>query len=73
MKNAIKIILGEKTILVQNDSNNVIEPLLTILGLNENSSLILVFDPYTSTENKSHNTYRLVNDNLDTILTLVKS
>ena len=70
--NAIKIILYEKDIIHQSDDNNIIDPLLQVLGINENSSLIIIYDEYVSTEKIKHKTYRLVNDSLDTILTLEK-
>ena len=71
-KNAIKLILTNKRIINQTNENNLIEPLLSMLGINSPSTLIMVFDEYTSTENIKHNTFKLVNDNLDTILVLEK-
>lgn len=70
--NAIKLMLTDKNIVYQASPNNTIEPLLKQLGLYVPSSINLVFDQYTSTEDIDHNTYRLVNDNLDTILVLEK-
>lgn len=71
-KNAIKLILTNKNIVYQSSPTNIVEPLLKTLGLYSPSSINLVFDPYTSTEKIKHDTYRLVNDNLDTILVLEK-
>lgn len=71
-KNAIKLILTNKRIINQTNENNLIEPLLSILGINSPSTLIMVFDEFTSSENIKHNTFKLVNDNLDTILVLEK-
>jgi hypothetical protein len=71
-KNAVKLILTNKNIIYQSSPNNIVEPLLKHLGLYAPSSINLVFDPYTSTENIKHDTHRLVNDNLDTILVLEK-
>ena len=71
-KNAIKIILTNKRILNQTNENNLIEPLLSMLGINSPSTLIMVFEEYTSTENIKHKSFKLVNDNLDTILVLEK-
>jgi len=71
-KNAIKLILTNKRILNQTNENNLIEPLLSMLGINSPSTLIMVFEEYTSTENIKHKSFKLVNDNLDTILVLEK-
>ena len=71
-KTTVKLILTDKTIIYQSSPTNIVDPLLKTLGLYAPSSINLVFEPYTSTENKEHNTYRLVNDNLDTILILKK-
>ena len=71
-KTTVKLMLTDKTIIYQSSPTNIVEPLLKTLGLYAPSSINLVFEPYTSTENKEHNTYRLVNDNLDTILILKK-
>ena len=71
-KQIIKLILTRKNIVYQSSPTNIVEPLLKELGLYSPSSIILVFDPYTSTEKQNHDTYKLVNDNLDTILVLDK-
>ena len=71
-KNAIKLILNDKRVINQTNENNLIEPLLSILGINSPSTLIMVFDEFTSTEKIKHTTFKLVNDNLDTILVLEK-
>ena len=71
-KNTIKLILTNKKLVYQSSPTNIVDPLLTQLGLYSPSSINLIFDPYTSTENKKHDTYKLVNDNLDTILILEK-
>jgi hypothetical protein len=71
-KNSIKLILIDKRVINQTNENNLIEPLLSVLGINSPSTLIMVFDEFTSTENTKHNTFKLVNDNLDTILVLEK-
>ena len=68
----IKLILNNKKIVHQSSPTNIVEPLLTQLGLYSPSSIILTFDTYTSTEKIKHDTYKLVNDNLDTILVLYK-
>jgi len=68
------VILKLSSIIVTNDPNNsqTIQQLLSILGLNELSYLILIYEEYTSTENMVHITYKLANENLDTILLLNK-
>jgi hypothetical protein len=69
---ALKIILTNKTILFQKNNNNTTEQLLSILGLNDTSQLIFVSTSFVSSEGKTHTTYKLVNDNLDTIIVLNK-
>ena len=71
-KTAIKLLLNNKNIIYQSSPTNIVEPLLKNLGLYLPTIISLVFDPYTSTEKIKHDTYRLVNDNLDTILVLEK-
>ena len=71
-KNTIKLILANRNIIYKSSPSNIVEPLLETLGLYSPSSIILVFEPYTTTEKIKHDTYRLVNDNLDTILVLDK-
>ena len=70
--NAVKLILNEKRIISQENDKNVSEPLLHILGLYSPSNIIIVYDEYTSTEGITHHTFKLVNDNFDTILVLEK-
>ena len=71
-KNAVQLILTDKTIINQSSPTNIIEPLLQHLGLYSPTNLTIVYDKYTSTEKIPHDTYKLVNDNLDTILVLEK-
>jgi len=49
-----------------------IQQLLTILGIEDLTYLVLIYDEYTSSENILHKTYKLVNKNLDTIILLNK-
>ena len=62
--------------IINNSSNTsnsqILQQLLTILGVNQLTSLIITYEEYTSTENVLHKTYKLVNENLDTILLLNK-
>ena len=71
-KTAIKLLLNDKNIIYQSSPTYIVEPLLKHLGLYLPTTINLIFDPYTSTEKRKHDTYRLVNDNLDTILVLEK-
>jgi len=70
-QNAVKLILNDKRIINQNN-NNVAEPLLHILGIYDPSNITIVYDETISTEGITHTTYKLVNDNFDTILVLEK-
>ena len=69
---AVILVLNNKNIVKQNNSNNTIQQLLSILGLNEKSQIIISTKTFTSTEGITHTNYTLVNDNLDTILVLEK-
>ena len=71
-KSAIQLVLSDKNIIHQSSPTNVVEPLLKQLGLFTPSIIGMVFDTYTSTEEITHHTYKLVNENLDTIIVLEK-
>jgi hypothetical protein len=74
-KNTINsIILRISDINVINNPSNsqTLQQLLSILGVNQLTYLIITYEEYTSTENVLHKTYKLVNDNLDTIILLNK-
>ena len=59
--------------IINNPSNSqTIQQLLSILGVNELTYLIMSYEEYTSSENVLHKTYKLVNENLDTIMLLNK-
>ena len=73
--NAIKIILSQKKLITPpstSTSSNTIQNLLSILGITSPTQLIMIYDEFTSTENKIHKSYKLVNDNLDTIIVMNK-
>ena len=75
LDNVIKINLTEKTTFEANNSQNqspIMQQLLSTLGINAPARLIMTYEEYTSQEKKLHKTYKLVNDNLDTILILNK-
>ena len=70
--NMVQLILGEKNIVTQLQDDSIVDHILTMLGIYSSTSLILVFDSFISSESITHTTYKLVNDNLDTILVLDK-
>ena len=76
LDNVIKINLSEKTTVESNNNSQnqspIMQQLLSTLGINAPARLIITYEEYTSQENKLHKTYKLVNDNLDTILVLNK-
>lgn len=72
---AIKLNLNEKKIIADTDNSQqnqsiIIQQLLSTLGINVPSRLIMTYEDSASTENIINRTYKLVNDNLDTILVL---
>jgi len=73
--NAIKMIISTQNITRNSndagDSQTILQ-LLSTLGITAPTQLIMTYDEFTSTENIVHKTYKLVNDNLDTILVLNK-
>ena len=79
LSNAIKLNLTEKNIIAdtsqfqyQQEKSIIVQQLLTILGINVPARIIMTYEDFTSTENIKHRSYKLVNDNLDTILVLEK-
>ena len=75
LPNAIKMFISNQNIISNtNDSGNsqTILQLLNTLGLRSPTQLIMIYDEFKSSENILHKTYKLVNDNLDTILLLNK-
>ena len=72
------VILKISNINIINNSTNpsnaeTLQQLLSILGVNELTYLIITYEEYTSSENILHKTYKLVNENLDTIMLLNKT
>ena len=53
-------------------NSQTIMQLLSTLGIRAPTQLILTYEEFTSNENILHKTYKLINDNLDTILVLNK-
>ena len=73
--NAIKLIISSQNISKTNynpGNSQTIMQLLFTLGITSPTQLIITYEEFTSTENKLHKTYKLINDNLDTILVLNK-
>lgn len=75
LPNSVKLSISSKKII--NNANNssdaqTIQQLLNTLGIYAPTQLVLSYEEYTSTEKILHKTYKLVNDNLDTILILNK-
>ena len=70
---AVEFILKDKKIIRQSNDDTIITPLLTMLGLpSSQTKLIIVVDAFTSTEGIKHLHYKIVNENLDTLLVLQK-
>ena len=70
---AVEFILKDKKIIRQSNDDTIITPLLTMLGLpSSQTKLIIVVDSFTSTEGIKHLHYKIVNENLDTLLVLQK-
>ena len=75
LPNAIKIIISSSNIISNtNDSGNsqTILQLLSTLGITAPTQLIMTYEEFKSSEGVLHKTYKLVNDNLDTIIILNK-
>jgi hypothetical protein len=71
-ENTVILKISDIKIVNKSDHSNTIQQLLSILGVNKLSYLIITYEEYTSTENVLHKTYKIVNSNLDTILLLNK-
>lgn len=72
MKSAIQMVLSNMTIVSQPKNTDNVQQLLSILGVTTPTSLIMVNDQFTSSEGVLHKNFKLLNDNLDTILVLQK-
>ena len=72
MINCIILKLSNINIINNPSNSQTIQQLLSILGVNELTYLIMSYEEYTSSENVLHKTYKIVNENLDTIILLNK-
>ena len=76
LPNAIKLNLTDKNIVTDTNQNQdktaILQQLLSILGINVPARLIMTYEEFTSSENITHRSYKIVNDNLDTLLILNK-
>ena len=72
--NAVRMIISKNNVISDSESSNskTLMKLLSTLGIKTPTQLIITYEEFTSTEKKLHKTYKLVNDNLDTILVLNK-
>ena len=75
LPNAINIIISNQNIISNtNDagSSQTILNLLSTLGITAPVQLIMTYEEFTSSEGILHKTYKLINDNLDTLLVMNK-
>lgn len=70
LSNTIKINLSNKKIMKQGNNTANIDKILNILGLGSPSQLLLSYEIFNTADNKKKLSFKLVNDNLDTILIL---
>lgn len=73
--NTVKLVLSSKEIISDtNDAgtSQTIQNLLFTLGITSPTQLIITYEEFTSSENVLNKTYKLLNDNLDTVLVLNK-
>ena len=78
LPNAVKLNLIDKNVIntnqnqfqSQQDKSIIVQQLLSLLGINIPARLIMTYEEVTSPENKKYRHYKIVNDNLDTILVL---
>lgn len=72
-KNVIKIDLFDQTINSSQPSDSQsLQQLLTTLGINVPGRLIMTIDEFTSSENITRQTYKLLNTNMNTIMVMEK-
>lgn len=72
-KNVIKINITDKKIMKTDGVEmQTIQQLMMVLGLTSPSRIYMSLEKITSTENKVHITYKLLNTNMDTIMMLNK-
>jgi hypothetical protein len=75
LNNAITVKISKKKIItINNNSTNsqTILQLLSTLGITEPAQIIMTYEEFKGTEGVLHKSYKLVNDNLDTILIMNK-
>jgi hypothetical protein len=78
LPNVVKLNLIDKNVIntnqnqfqSQQDKSIIVQQLLSLLGINIPARLIMTYEEVTSPENKKYRNYKIVNDNLDTILVL---
>ena len=72
-KNIIKLVLSDYTIdnIKLNDTLKL-QQILTLLGIKSNSRLLISISEFTSSENKTHTTHKLLNSDINTIMSLEK-
>ena len=73
-KNIIKLELFDYTIVNTTQLNDTLklQRILTILGIKANSRLLISISEFTSSEHKTHTTYKLLNSDMNTIMSLEK-
>lgn len=72
LPNAIVLSLDSQSIENNPNDSQTLQHLLSLLGVNDMTYLIITYEEFTSTENILHKNYKLVNQNLDTIVILNK-
>ena len=73
-KNIIKLELFDYTIVNTTQLNDTLklQKILTLLGIKANSRLLISISEFTSSEKKTHTTYKLLNSDMNTIMSLEK-
>ncbi len=72
-KNIIKLELFDYTIVnIKLNDTLKLQQILTLLGIKSNSRLLISISEFTSSENKIHTTYKLLNSDINTIMSLEK-
>jgi hypothetical protein len=72
LSNVVKMKLTDKKILKGVQNAEEVGKLLSMLGINDPAVVIMTYSKFKSGAGINHSTFKIVNDNLDTIMVLEK-
>jgi hypothetical protein len=70
--NVIQMKLINRKILKESENGNELINLMNLLGFGDSATILITYSEFISPEKKKRATYKIVNDNLDTLIVLEK-